>query len=86
MLNHDNMSAKPIQISLDEEFVARIDSDPEVQARGRSAFIRAAIELYLRARHRAAIDERIAQAYRQDGDAMVQEIQHLLGGQTWPDE
>jgi metal-responsive CopG/Arc/MetJ family transcriptional regulator len=46
------MSARPVQISLDSELLSQIDADPEVRERGRSAFIRSAVELYLKAKQR----------------------------------
>lgn len=38
------MSAKPVQISVETELLERIDRDPEARAKGRSAFIRSAVE------------------------------------------
>jgi hypothetical protein len=39
------MAAKPVQISIDSALLERVDADPETRARGRSAFVRAAIWL-----------------------------------------
>jgi metal-responsive CopG/Arc/MetJ family transcriptional regulator len=80
------MSAKPVQISLDEVFLRRVDADPEVKRRGRSAVVREALELYLRARERRRIDRDIRSAYGGRSNAMVTEIEDLLGSQEWPDE
>jgi metal-responsive CopG/Arc/MetJ family transcriptional regulator len=52
---------KAIQITLDEELLARLDQDDEVRRDGRSAVLRRAANEYLR-RRRA---DRIADAYRQ---------------------
>jgi metal-responsive CopG/Arc/MetJ family transcriptional regulator len=42
------MTARPVQVSIDTELLARIDDDPEARARGRSAFIRSAVALYVK--------------------------------------
>jgi len=80
------MPARPIQISIDTNLLNRIDKDPEVRQRGRSAFIRSAVELYLNAKRRRAVDQRIARAYEGQADAMVDEIADLIGAQAWPKE
>ena len=80
------MSAKPVQISLDTSLLERIDADPETRARGRSAFVRAAVERYLAFKDRQRIDERIAAAYGGHADALAQEAQDLIEAQAWPDE
>lgn len=81
-----NMSAKPVQISMDEELLERVDADPETLEKGRSAFVRSAIEIYLTAKERQEIDRRIVSAYRGEADAMLDEISDLLGEQVWPEE
>jgi metal-responsive CopG/Arc/MetJ family transcriptional regulator len=80
------MSAKPVQISVDTDLLDRIDRDPEVQERGRSAFIRSAVELYLAAKRRRAIDEQISRAYEGHADSLHDEIADLMGDQAWPKE
>lgn len=80
------MAAKPVQISLDSELLERIDADPETRVRGRSAFVRAAVERYLAAKKRRDIDRRIAEAYRGQADAMLDEISDLIDAQQWPDD
>ncbi len=80
------MPARPVQISLDTELLRRIDADPEVLERGRSAFIRSAIETYLCARRRREIDARIAAAYDGCADEVLEEIADLIGEQAWPPE
>ena len=79
------MAAKPVQVSVDETLLARIDADPEAKRVGRSAFIRAAVELYLRARRRRDVDALIHGAYDGEADAMLEEIEELMGGQAWPE-
>jgi metal-responsive CopG/Arc/MetJ family transcriptional regulator len=80
------MPSKPIQISLDTELLKRIDEDPEAQERGRSALIRSAVEIYLRAKERKNIEQRIIDAYGGSADDVAAEIQSLIGAQVWPDD
>jgi metal-responsive CopG/Arc/MetJ family transcriptional regulator len=84
MLYDANMTAKPVQISIDTDLLDRIDADPEARDRGRSAFVRSAVELYLTARQRRDIDARFARAYQGEADAMLGEIEDLLSQQSWP--
>jgi metal-responsive CopG/Arc/MetJ family transcriptional regulator len=49
---------KAIQFTIDEDLLRRIDRQPEVKQRGRSAFIRLAVEDYLT--HKRARDIREA--------------------------
>jgi metal-responsive CopG/Arc/MetJ family transcriptional regulator len=83
-----NMAAKPVQISLDAKLLARVDRDPETKRRGRSAFIRAAIERYLADKDRQAIDAKIREAYSdpkavQEDLELVREWEEV---QAWPEE
>jgi metal-responsive CopG/Arc/MetJ family transcriptional regulator len=78
------MGARAVQVSLDAELLDRVDRDPETRERGRSAFVRSAIELYLEAKDRREIDERLASAYRGHAEPMAAEIAELLDRQTWP--
>lgn len=80
------MPARPVQISLDEELLRRIDRDPEAREKGRSAFIRAATELYLRAKERRSVDDAIRAAYQGKADELLAEVENMLGVQAWPDE
>lgn len=80
------MSARPVQISIDRELLARIDSDPEVRERGRSAFLRSAVRLYLEAKEWREVDTRLAVAYEGEAEAMLGEVEALLGGRAWPDD
>jgi len=49
------MYMKAIQVTLDDDLLARLDRDEEVQRDGRSAVLRRAAELYLRKRRASAI-------------------------------
>ena len=71
---------------MDMDLLDRIDRDPEVRERGRSAFIRSAVELYLTAKRRRAIDDQIARAYEGYADSLQDEIVDLMGDQAWPKE
>lgn len=73
-----------MQISLDTDLLKRVDRDPEVRKLGRSAFIRSAIDLYLRAKERRGDDDAIRRAYGGQADAMLGEVEELLGAQAWP--
>lgn len=80
------MSARPVQISLDSELLSQIDADPEVRERGRSAFIRSAVELYLKAKERRDIEARLAKAYAGEAAGLLEEVEDLLGAQAWPND
>ena len=80
------MPARPVQISMDAELLHRIDADPEVRRRGRSVFIRSAIEMYLRARQRRDIDEQLRNAYAGHADELLEELSDLIDAQEWPPE
>lgn len=81
-----NMPTKPVQISIDTDLLERVDRDPETQSRGRSAFVRQAIERYLAAKERRQTDARITAAYRGRADAALAEALDLVDAQSWPDE
>ena len=78
------MPAKPVQVSMDTELLRRIDADPEVRRRGRSSFIRSAVEMYLRAKRRREIDAQIANAYGGQTDELLDEVADMIGTQAWP--
>ena len=63
MLDTSNMPAKPVQISIDRELLAKIDRDPFTKKEGRSAFIRKLAEEYFAEQQRREIDEEIRRAY-----------------------
>jgi metal-responsive CopG/Arc/MetJ family transcriptional regulator len=80
------VAVKAVQISIDTDLLRRIDRDPEVRKRGRSAFVRSAVELYLAAKKRRDVDRAIARAYEGQSGAMLDEIEDLMGRQAWPEE
>ena len=67
------MPTKAVLVSIDVELLRRVDAQPETRKRGRSAFVRSAIEFYLRAKKRREIDEAISTAFADDADAMLDE-------------
>jgi metal-responsive CopG/Arc/MetJ family transcriptional regulator len=79
------MATRPLQISMDPELLSLIDKEPEVQAQGRSAFIRKAIRLYLDAKRRREIDQQLIEAFAGQADAMLEEVEDLITLQAWPD-
>ena len=81
-----SMAAKPVQVSLDTELLQRIDADEETRTRGRSAFIRSAVERYLAAKGRREIDTQIAAAYSREADSHLTEVVPLVESQAWPDD
>jgi metal-responsive CopG/Arc/MetJ family transcriptional regulator len=80
----DHMSAKPVQISIDEELLRRIDADPETRDEGRSAFVRKAVASYLEAKRRRDVDAAIRTAYAGAEEGMATEVAGLMDAQAWP--
>lgn len=80
------MPAKPVQISMDTALLRRIDADPEARRKGRSAFVRSAVRLYLTAKERRDVERRIAEAYTGEADSLLEEIEDLMGEQAWPSD
>jgi len=78
------MPMQAIQVSIDQELLKRIDGEAEVRERGRSAFIRSAIQLYLKAKRRHEIDDEISRAYEGCADEMLEEVADFVGAQAWP--
>jgi metal-responsive CopG/Arc/MetJ family transcriptional regulator len=79
------MSSRPVQISIDADLLRRIDKDPEARSKGRSAFVRSAVLLYLDAKRRKDTDQQIRQAFSTEADSLLEEIEPLIGAQKWPE-
>ncbi len=79
------MATRPVQVSIDEELLVRIDSDPEAVQHGRSAFLRSAASYYLAAKARRKTDEEVLRAYDQRADEMASEIAEFMDEQAWPE-
>ena len=56
------------------------------RAKARSAFIRSAAELYLQAKKRRTIDEKLVRAYSGRADELFEEASELIAAQSWPDD
>lgn len=80
------MPAKPVQISLDRELLARIDRDPQTKKQGRSAFIRDAVELYLATKRRRQVDRTIAAAFGGKSRDLLDDVELWFGEQAWPEK
>jgi len=80
------MSAKPVQISIDRELLARIDRDPQTKQQGRSAFMRDAAELYLATKHRRGVDRKIAAAYGDKSHDLLVDVEAWAKEQVWPEK
>lgn len=79
------MGAKPLQISIDRELLKRIDADPETRDKGRSAFIRSAVQLYFKVKERREIEALLTEAYGGKEDDLLDEIENLMSAQVWPE-
>lgn len=79
-------TTRPVQVSLTEDLLLRLDRDPDTGAHGRSAVVRQALEFYLRAKARRAVDEAVYRAYAGKADEIEAEMQDLMRAQVWPDD
>ncbi|MGH7574468.1 MAG: ribbon-helix-helix protein, CopG family [Longimicrobiales bacterium] len=79
------MNTKAVQVSIDIDLLYRIDADPETRKNGRSAFIRSAVRHYFVLKERRKVDARLARAYDGQADAMLDEVENMLGAQAWPE-
>ena len=86
LLYSPTMKARPVQISMDSDLLDQIDADSEVREKGRSAFIRSAVELYLKAKERREIEARLVHAYAGEAGSLLEEIEALMGQQSWPND
>jgi hypothetical protein len=84
MMDTTGMAARPVQISIDEELLQRIDADPDTRERGRSAFIRSAVEAHFRMLEQRQIEANLIRSYAGQADAMLDEVRDLLDDQEWP--
>jgi metal-responsive CopG/Arc/MetJ family transcriptional regulator len=74
---------KPLQITMDETLLKRLDADDEVKRDGRSAVIRRAIAEYLGRRRRRQVAESYQRGY---ASGVGEELAEWVGEGTWPDE
>lgn len=80
------MAVRPVQISMEPDLLDQIDADPEAQENGRSAFIRSAVQLYLEAKKRQEIERQLARAYAGEAGSLLEEVEALIGRQSWPND
>jgi metal-responsive CopG/Arc/MetJ family transcriptional regulator len=76
---------KAIQVTLDEDLLARLDRDDEVRRDGRSAVLRRAAELYLRQRRSRVIAKAYRDAYA-TSPALGREFEGWDTEGEWPPE
>lgn len=69
---------------MEPDLLDQIDADPEARKQGRSAFIRSAVQLYLEAKRRQEIERQLAQAYAGEASSLLEEVEALIGRQSWP--
>ena len=80
---------KAVQITLDEQLLARLDADSEVRRYGRSAVLRRAAEEYLRRGRKRAVAGQYAKAYgAKPGDqpGLGAEFAGWEAEGSWPEE
>ena len=58
-----SMRKRVIQVTMDEDLLRKLDSDPEVKKNGRSVVLRRAAAMYLRRSRRQATDDEYRRAY-----------------------
>lgn len=80
------MYMKAIQVSFDEQLLARLDEDPEVKKLGRSEVMRRAVTAYLRRRRSEAIREAYLQAYGRRRAAGDGDLAGWADEGVWPDK
>jgi metal-responsive CopG/Arc/MetJ family transcriptional regulator len=60
---------KPVQVLFDDDLLAELDTDSDVQKRGRSKVLRELVASYLKERRQAIVDSQYAAGY--GGEAQV---------------
>ena len=76
---------KAVQVTLDEDLLARLDADSEVQAEGRSAVLRRAAADYLERRRHERIADKYRKAYSK-GQGLGEEFEGWENQGEWPPE
>ena len=76
---------KPVQVLFDEELLAELDADEQVQKVGRSRVLRQLAASYLKRRHETALDARYAAGYG-EGSRVSKELQGWDEEGVWPDD
>ena len=76
---------KPVQVLFDDDLLAELDTDSDVQKHGRSKILRELVASYLKERRRTIVDSQYAAGY--GGEAQVSD--DLAGWDEegeWPDD
>jgi metal-responsive CopG/Arc/MetJ family transcriptional regulator len=76
------MPSRQVRISIDTQLLQRVDQDPETREKGRSAFIRSAVDAYLSAEERRQLEACLVRAYSGHADALLAEMEDFLEGQS----
>ena len=78
---------KAIQITIDEPLLSRLDADPEVKRVGRSAVLRRAIDVYLRAHRKRLVADAYHRAYQRGGPSGTPggELEGWTEEGAWPE-
>jgi metal-responsive CopG/Arc/MetJ family transcriptional regulator len=79
------INMKPIQFTISEDLLARVDQDPEARRIGRSAFLRQAIQAYLGLRKKQEIREAYEKGYGEHPPENG-ELADWSEEQMWPEE
>lgn len=70
---------------MDDDLLARLDADEEVQRDGRSAVLRRAADAYLRQRRARVITEAYQRAYGSSSPGLGREFDGWEGEGAWPE-
>ena len=76
---------KAVQVMFDETLLDKLDAEPEVKKRGRSAFLRRLVADYLERRREAAIDARYREGYA-GGEGLGEDFEGWADEAAWPAE
>jgi len=79
------MYMKQVQLLFEEDLLRRLDEDPEVRDRGRSAVLRRLAADYLRARRESTIDDAYRQGYG-ERSSLDGEFEGWEDEGSWPEE
>jgi metal-responsive CopG/Arc/MetJ family transcriptional regulator len=74
---------KTIQITIDPELLHKIDNDEESKKKGRSAFLRQAVQYYLEQKRLKSISEQYRSGYKHES-AKNDDLTSWEDEQVWP--
>lgn len=76
---------KPVQVLFDEELLAELDADEQVQKVGRSRVLRQLAASYLKRCREAGVDARYVAGYG-EGPRVAEELEGWEEEGVWPDD